>query len=52
MIWYGFDLNEAIDLSIYLSGRFEPCFFTIKSLAENDKYDWWHWSRNGCILYI
>ena len=40
LIW-NLDLNEAIDLSIYLIGRFEPSiFFTIKSLTRNDKYDY------------
>ena len=40
LIW-DLDLNEAIDLSIYLIGRFEPSIFlTIKSLTKNDRYDY------------
>ena len=54
LIW-NLDLNEAIDLSIYLSGRFEPSiFFTIKSLAENDKYDYIDIGANNGVhtLYL
>ena len=38
---WSLDLNEAIDLSIYLTGRFEPSiFYIIKTLSENKKYDY------------
>ena len=38
---WNLDLNEAIDLSIYLTGRFEPSiFYIIKTLSENKNYDY------------
>ncbi len=38
--WY-LDLNEAIDLSIYLTGRFEPSIFNIiKILTARGQYDY------------
>jgi FkbM family methyltransferase len=38
---WNLDLNEAIDLSIYLTGRFEPSIFNIiKTLSENENYDY------------
>ena len=54
LIW-NLDLNEAIDLSIYLIGRFEPSiFFTIKSLTENDRYDYIDIGANNGVhsLYL
>jgi len=54
LIW-NLDLNEAIDLSIYLTGRFEPSiFFTIKLLTENNIYDYIDIGANSGVhsLYL
>ncbi len=38
---WNLNLNEAIDLSIFLTGRFETSIFkTIKTLTKNKKYDY------------
>ena len=40
-LYWNLDLNEAIDLSIYLTGKFEPQIFKIiKKLSQNGNYDY------------
>ena len=49
------DLNEAIDLSIYLTGRFEPTIFKIlKKLSKNGQYDYIDIGANNGVhsLYL
>ena len=54
-LFWDLDLNEAIDLSIYLIGRFEPSIFhIIKSLSGKEKYDYIDIGANSGVhsLYL
>jgi len=52
---WSLDLNQAIDLSIYLIGRFEPSiFYIIKLLSKKNKYDYIDIGANNGVhsLYL